>query len=152
MVMNFIFGLFSPIAVLLLGSLVMPLQAAELQTVNPEQLQQARQNGNVLVVDIRTAPEWQSSGVIPNSVKLQAYDKDGQFDQDRWLNDLQKLKTSPDQTVVLVCRSGNRSGKLGQLLTQQLGIEHVQHLNGGMQSWIKSGLPVVPDCPENRCQ
>ncbi len=64
------------------------LAANELETVTPEQLLKMQQTQNALVVDIRTEAEWQASGIISNSHKLQSFD-----------------------TVILVCRSGNRSGK-----------------------------------------
>lgn len=131
--------------ILFLLSLVAPgLLAAELGQVTAEQLQAMQQAEHALVVDIRTEAEWQASGVIPNSHKLQSFNKDGQFDSAKWLADLQKLKTSPEQPVILVCRSGNRSSKVGEFLTQQ-GMTNVYHLSNGIQSWIKSGHPVKSD-------
>jgi rhodanese-related sulfurtransferase len=120
------------------------LQAAELGQVSSEQLQQFQHNQQALVVDIRTAAEWQSTGIITDSKKLQSFDKDGQFDVVAWTAALNQLKTSPEQPVILVCRSGNRSQKVGQLLVQQ-GMPNVYHLSSGIQGWIKSGLPVKSD-------
>lgn len=120
------------------------LFAAELGQVDAEQLLHMQKKEKALVVDIRTEQEWQSTGVIPNSQRLQAYNADGSFDAAKWLAALQKLKTSPDQEVILVCRSGNRSSKLGKMLTEQ-GMNQVYHLTNGMQSWIKSGYPVTTD-------
>jgi rhodanese-related sulfurtransferase len=97
-----------------------------------------------LVIDIRTEAEWQTTGVIPKSEKLQAYDKQGNFDSANWLANLQKLISSSDQPIILVCRSGQRSSKVGEFLTKQ-GINNVYHLNNGIQSWIKSGFPVSTD-------
>lgn len=117
---------------------------AELGQVSAEQLQSMQQNDNALVIDVRTETEWQATGVIPGSQKLQSFNSDSQFDAEKWLADLQKLKTSPDQAVILVCRSGNRSGKVGEFLVRQ-GMPNVYHLNNGLQSWIKSGYPLKPD-------
>lgn len=128
------------------------LFANELGQVTAEELLALQQNGNALVVDVRTAPEWQATGVIANSQKLESFDSNGHFDQEKWLADLEKLKASPDQPVILVCRSGNRSGKIGQLLTEQLGMKNVYHLSNGIQSWIKAGHPVKPDCLTTACQ
>ena len=115
--------------------------AAELGQLNPDQLQSLQQQKNPLIVDVRTPSEWQASGIIPNSHKLQGFDSNGQFDAAQWLADLEKLKTSPDQPVVLVCRSGNRSSKIGAILTEQ-GQNNIYHLNTGIQGWIQSGKPV----------
>lgn len=117
---------------------------AGLGKVTVEQLQTLQQNDHALIVDIRTEPEWQASGIIPGSQKLQSFSGDGHFDAEKWLADLQKLKSSPDQAVILVCRSGHRSSKVGEFLVQQ-GIPNVYHLDDGIQAWIKSGHPVQPD-------
>lgn len=139
---------------LLLSSVLFSAQliAGELQTVTPEQLLDMQQNRNALVVDIRTEAEWQSSGVIANSHKLQSFDSQGNFDQEKWLTELNKMKTSPDQPVILVCRSGNRSEKVGSLLTQKLGINNIYHLEGGLQSWLKTQHPVSVNCAQIACK
>lgn len=129
-----------------------PLLAGELETVTPQQLLDMQQNNNALVVDVRTEAEWQASGIIANSHKLQSFDSQGKFDPEKWLTSLEKMKTSPDQPVILVCRSGNRSGKIGALLTQQLGMKNVYHLDNGLQSWINSGHPVSPNCLQVACK
>jgi rhodanese-related sulfurtransferase len=128
-----------------------PVKANELQNVTPEQLLDMQQNQHALVVDIRTPAEWQASGIIANSQKLQSFDAQGKFDQDKWLAELEKLKSSPDQPVILVCRSGNRSGNIGTLLSDKIGMKNVYHLQNGLQSWIKSGHPVSPDCSSTTC-
>ncbi|OQW78742.1 MAG: rhodanese [Proteobacteria bacterium ST_bin11] len=128
------------------------LFANELGKVTAEQLLRMQQEHNALVVDVRTAPEWQSTGVIANSQKLESFDSNGHFDQEKWLANLEKLKSSPDQPVILVCRSGNRSGKIGQILTEQLGMKNVYHLSNGIQSWIKDGHPVKADCLTTACK
>lgn len=139
---------------LLLSSILFSAQliAGELVTVSPEQLLDMQQKQNALVVDIRTEAEWQASGVIANSQKLQSFDSQGNFDQEKWLADLNKMKSSPDQPIILVCRSGNRSEKIGTLLTQKLGINNVYHLSGGLQSWLKTNHPVSANCTQTACQ
>ncbi len=128
-----------------------PLWADELKTVTPEQLLDM-QRQNALVVDIRTEAEWQASGLIPGSQKLESFDQQGRFDQNKWLAALEKLKSSPDQPVILVCRSGNRSGNVGAFLTEKNGMKNVYHLQDGLQSWLKSGHPVSPNCLTTACK
>lgn len=136
------------IGLLFSGTLV----ADSLKTVTPEQLLEMQQNQNALLVDIRTEAEWQATGIISNSRKLQSFDNQGQFDQVKWLAALEQLKSSPDQPVILICRSGNRSGKVGDFLTRQIGMKNVYHLHDGLQSWIKSGHPVSPNCLQVACK
>lgn len=117
------------------------LSAEELKALNPEQLQTFQSQQSPLIIDVRTPAEWQATGIIPQSHKLQGFDSNGQFDADQWTAELEKLKTSPDQPVILVCRSGNRSGKIGDILLKQ-GQHNIYHLHNGIQGWIQSGRPV----------
>ena len=47
-----------------------------------------------------------------------------------------------DQENVGVCRSGNRSAK-GRDILREVGFTQVTSMAGGMNDWIKQGLPVV---------
>ena len=49
---------------------------------------------------------------------------------------------SDSRPLLLVCRSGVRSGKACSAL-QELGIQSVANLAGGMIAWNRAGLPVV---------
>lgn len=129
-----------------------PLSAAELGLLTPEQVLEMQNSQHALVVDVRTAPEWQATGVIADSLKLQGFDANGKFDQEKWLADLKQAQASPEQPVILVCRSGNRSGKIGELMTKQLGMNHVYHLDHGIESWSRSGHPLTPNCPAASCK
>ncbi len=45
------------------------------------------------------------------------------------------------EAVVVVCRSGNRSGQM-TLVLQRMGFERVLNLRGGMLAWNEAGLDV----------
>ena len=129
------------------------LSAEQLGNLSAEQLISLQKNNNALVIDIRTEKEWQATGTIPNSHKLQFFSAKGKYDAEKWLADLKQLKTTDDQVVILVCRSGNRSGRVGNMLTQQLGMKKIYHLSNGMMSWIKTGNKTTKDCvPQLACK
>ncbi|MFZ5477026.1 MAG: rhodanese-like domain-containing protein [Myxococcota bacterium] len=44
--------------------------------------------------------------------------------------------------ILLVCRSGARSGRAASLLVH-MGFRHVHNLTGGMMGWVERGYPVV---------
>ena len=46
------------------------------------------------------------------------------------------------EPLVLICRSGNRSGRAARLL-QELGFEEAHNMAGGMLRWNAEGLPVA---------
>lgn len=124
----------------------MPIFAEDLGLLTSKQLIAMQKSSNALVIDIRTEKEWDATGIIPNSHKLQFFSPSGKYDAKKWLADLNQLKTSNDQAIILVCRSGNRSGKVGDLLTKQLGMSNVHHLSNGLMSWIKAGNEITKDC------
>ncbi len=129
------------------------LSAEQLGNLSAEQLINLQKNNNALVIDIRTEKEWQTTGTIPDSHKLQFFSAKGKYDAEKWLTDLKQLKTTDDQVVILVCRSGNRSGRVGNMLTQQLGMKKIYHLSNGMMSWIKKGNKTTKDCvPQLTCK
>lgn len=47
-----------------------------------------------------------------------------------------------DREIVLICRSGNRSGKAQKALAER-GYTGVTNMEGGMLAWEKRGYPVV---------
>jgi rhodanese-related sulfurtransferase len=119
--------------------------AEELGQLSAEQLIVMQRQDNALIIDIRTENEWNTTGIIPDSHRLQFFSATGKYDADKWLSDLNQLKTSPEQTVILVCRSGNRSGMVGDMLTKKMGMKNVYHLSTGIMPWIKAGNETT-DC------
>ncbi len=130
---------------LLFSTLVL---ATELENLTVEQVEALQKQGKALIIDVRTPEEWRQTGVIPGSKPLQFFDKDGNAQTQTWLSQFDKLRKSPDQPVVLVCRSGHRSGLVGNFLTKKLGLKNINHLSTGIKSWIKSGKPLEPVCSD----
>jgi len=121
------------------------IAAQGLVDLTNEQLVEMQTNKNALVIDIRTKKEWNATGTIPGSHKLQFFSSEGKFDTEKWLADLNKLKSSPDQPVILVCRSGGRSGMLGNMLTKQQEMNNIHHLSNGFKTWEKAGNRISKD-------
>lgn len=46
-----------------------------------------------------------------------------------------------DQTVIVTCRSGNRSSQITEFLREQ-GYDNVHNMTGGILAWESAGLPV----------
>ena len=88
-----------------------------------------RQADGALLVDVRQPEEWQQ-GHAPKA-KLIPLGSLG----DR-LTELPR-----EREVLLICRSGNRSGTAQRELLR-LGYERVTNVSGGMHAWAGAGLPV----------
>lgn len=121
------------------------LIAGELINLNTEAVSN-KLSQSALVIDIRTPGEWQSTGIIPGSHPVKFFDRNGKYDVEQWLATVQKLQKSPDQEIILVCRSGGRSSRVGNLLTQQLNMSNIAHLENGISSWIKERRPTESVC------
>lgn len=85
-----------------------------------------------VVLDVRTAEEF-AAGHIEDAINLD-------FKGAGFKDELAKLDR--DQTYLLHCRSGNRSGQAKATLLE-LGFTAIYHLDGGMLAWEKAGLPTV---------
>lgn len=95
----------------------------------------------VAVFDIRRLDEWQKTGTLSNSKRLTFVDKNGRVQADF----LPKFTQSIDknQPVILICRTGNRSGVLARHLIEQLGYTQVYNVRDGITRWIRDGNPVI---------
>jgi rhodanese-related sulfurtransferase len=86
---------------------------------------------NALVLDVREPNEYDAGHVL-NSKLIPLGKLKGR------MGELEKYR---DQSIVVVCRSGNRSGTACYLLGKQ-GFAQVYNLAGGMLAWEKINLPV----------
>jgi rhodanese-related sulfurtransferase len=96
------------------------------------------------VIDVRRPEEWRSTGVIPGSHRITAFDAEGNL-QPGFLPELEAL-VDRGEPLVVICRSGNRSAKISTLLTDRLGYTRVYDAAGGMLSWIGEGRPTAGCC------
>jgi len=127
------------------------LTAAELVDLTAQDVSK-QLTENALVIDIRTPQEWQNTGIIPGSHPVMFFDMNGKYDSEQWLATVKELQTSPDQSIILVCRSGNRSGRVGNFLSQKLNMSNVSHLSSGISAWIKEKRPTEKACtPTQNC-
>lgn len=83
-----------------------------------------------LLVDIREQNEWDEARIAGAEFKpMSAIDE--------WWADLPR-----DRTVVLYCRSGNRSAHATNALMGQAGMDNVLNLTGGILAWAASGREI----------
>ena len=86
---------------------------------------------DAVVLDVREPNEFASGHIL--DAKLLPLGK-----LKERMGELEKHK---DRPIVVVCRSGNRSGTACYLLGKQ-GFAQVYNLAGGVQAWQKSNLPL----------
>ena len=70
-------------------------------------------------------------------------DERGRVDAPAWLVKVQAV-ARPDQPVIVICRSGNRTRAASRLLSEQAGYRKVYNVKDGMRAWVQEGRPVTP--------
>ncbi|WP_456388634.1 rhodanese-like domain-containing protein [Profundibacter sp.] len=116
-----------------------PAKAAETVISTPDAYVAAKA-GNIILVDIRTPPEWAQTGIAEGAIALDMTDKS-------FVDSLVKLRAAyPDKPIALICRTGNRSGYVFKALNKQ-GFGGLMDVSEGMaggpngKGWIPRGLP-----------
>lgn len=117
-------------------TLVIPMACASgnegVTRLNAEQFEaKLKSLQNVILIDVRT-PEEFAEGHIPGAQLINIYDRD--FEQ--------KLATLPkNKTVMVYCRSGNRSMQAVPAL-QKAGFKEIFELYGGINAWYSANKNV----------
>jgi rhodanese-related sulfurtransferase len=120
---------------------VSPVRAEVVHIGNAET--QALLKQGVTIVDIRTPGEWKQTGVVAGSQLVQFVDERGKLDPDAFIKQINEV-ADPSKPVVLICRSGNRTGKAAQLLAASQPNRKIYNVKEGIVAWGRAGLPIVP--------
>ncbi|MEM9810088.1 MAG: rhodanese-like domain-containing protein [Pseudomonadota bacterium] len=112
------------------------VQSATLN-IHPAEAAKRIANEDVIVLDVRTPEEFAKSH-IPGAKLLNLHDpsfleRAGQLD--------------PNQAYLVQCRSGVRSARAAEIL-QELGIDTIYNLQGGIIAWENADLPTVTKSEE----
>lgn len=118
---------------------------AEILDIDNAELASLSASG-VPVIDVRTAPEWEETGIVPGSYLLTYFDERGRADPAAWLEKV-KAFAQPENPVIVICRSGNRTKAVSQFLSQQSGYTKVYNVKHGIRAWVKEGRPIAPAAP-----
>jgi rhodanese-related sulfurtransferase len=107
---------------------------AAVPRITPAQAKEMIAEGNVLVVDVRDAPEVAQSGKVAGAVHVSRGMLDFRADPELPSHDGNFRR---DKTVIVYCASGGRSALSGKLL-KDLGYDKVYNL-GAFKDWVDSG-------------
>lgn len=107
-----------------------------------EQVEQRRQEPGVLLVDLRDVREVKREGKIPGALHVPRGMLEFWIDPD---SPYYREEFATATSLILYCNKGWRSALAAKSL-QQMGIEEVSHLAGGLEQWQAEERPV--DKPE----
>ena len=105
---------------------------ASTDAVSLETARAEHEAGRALLIDIRE-PQEHATGVAAGAQLLPM----------RQLSQrVHEIPTRPDQPVLLICNTQNRSKATLRALREQ-GYSHVRYVDGGMSEWARRGWPMV---------
>ena len=110
---------------------------AEVIDIDNAQFDALRKAG-VPVVDIRLQSEWEETGIVPGSRLLTFFDAQGRANAPLWLERVKPI-AGPNDPVIVICRSGNRTRAVSQFLSQQAGYSKVYNVRSGIKGWMAAG-------------
>jgi rhodanese-related sulfurtransferase len=106
-------------------------------TLSPQKAyDQLNKSTDAVIVDVRNPDEWATTGVPAGAALIPL----PQFEQ-RAPQELPK-----DKPIYVICNSGNRSTVASAILIKD-GYQKVYNVDGGIQAWLRAGLPVEPYSP-----
>jgi rhodanese-related sulfurtransferase len=105
---------------------------ASTDVVSLELARAEHEAGRALLIDIRE-PEEHATGVAKGA-RLLPMRQLGRR--------LAEIPTDPQQPVLLICNTQNRSSATLRALRER-GYGHVRYVNGGMSEWARRGWPMV---------
>jgi rhodanese-related sulfurtransferase len=98
--------------------------------VTVQTVAEVKDREDVYVLDVREQWEY-DEGHIPGVVLLPLGEVPGRLDE-----------IPTDKTVIVTCRTGNRSGQAVNFLRQN-GFDNVHNMLGGIVAWEQAGYEVV---------
>jgi thioredoxin 1 len=106
-----------------------------LENVDAHQFKKAIEEGDGIILDVRTPGEVASKGYIQNASLLDFYDPDFST----------KVNLiSKEKDIYLYCASGGRSVEVVQML-EKSGFGKIYHLEKGLMEWEKEGFDLVKE-------
>ena len=114
---------------------------ADIVDVNNEQIKELFKN-NIPIVDVRRSSEWDQTGVVPKSILLTFFDKEGNYNYDEWYEKL-LLEIDEGKPIILICRTGRRTNIIAKMMEIKKFDNVIYNAKNGITSWIDQKLITI---------
>ena len=114
---------------------------ADIVDVNNEQIKELSKI-NIPIVDVRRSSEWDQTGVVPKSILLTFFDKEGNYNYDEWYEKL-RLEIDEGKPIILICRTGRRTAIIAKMMEIKKFDNVIYNAKNGITSWIDEKLITV---------
>jgi len=108
-----------------------PEESTMLSTIDVEEFKSRWDQGELLIIDVRTPSEFQS-GHVPRARSIPL---------NQLTDELPSLIQHKEKEIYLICAVGGRSGKAQQIL-QKEGFTKTINIDGGTNGWRSKGYPL----------
>ena len=112
----------------------------QIENLPPEQASDEVASGTAVVIDVREPIEWEQhiGGALQIPRGLLEFVADPECGP--ILPPSLKFELDPSRRLITYCNTGARA-TLAALTLQNMGVEHVANLAGGLAAWKEAGLP-----------
>ena len=115
--------------------------------LTPQEAHDLRQAGAAVIVDVRTQPEWQFVGHVPDAPLVEWPRGGDEAALDAFLAEV-RTRFQPDEALLFLCRSGVRS-HYAATLAARAGFDRAYNvlegfegdMGAGHNGWRAAGLP-----------
>ena len=121
--------------------LTIKFASADIVDVNNVQIKELLKN-NIPIVDIRRSSEWDQTGVVPKSILLTFFDKEGNYNYDEWYEKL-RLEIDENKPIILICRTGRRTAIIAKMMEIKKFDNVIYNAKSGITSWIDEKLITI---------
>ena len=121
--------------------LTIEFASADIVDVNNKQIKELS-NNNIPIVDIRRSSEWDQTGVVPKSILLTFFDKEGNYNYDEWYEKL-RLEIDEGKPIILICRTGRRTAIIAKMMEIKKFDNVIYNAKNGITSWIDEKLITI---------
>ena len=111
---------------------------AEIKSITALELNEEKNNENLVIIDVRSKEIIQSDGMIEGAINVPRGMLDFHADQ-REDNPFRVTDINPNKKLVLYCGVGGQSA-LSTKTLQDMGFNNVYNLTGGANGWVEAGF------------
>ena len=104
------------------------LETTDIKLISYSDFIEFIQDSDYVLIDVRT-PEEYDLGHIPNALNYDFYSESFHS---------KILNLSKNESVILYCRTNNRSNKTAKILKEK-GFKEIFVIEGGITEWVKNG-------------
>ena len=133
--------LIPPNATLIFDIEIIEVKLPRYKIIRSKEIEKFLKDSNFIFIDIRTKKERETTGILPGSIEITAFDIYGNFVPE-FMKTFQSL-VDIDDNIVFISNEGEISSILANGFAEQLNAPNMYSLEGGIQKLIKEQFKLI---------